>query len=91
MVLLNEWTANRYFTQRNVMIRRLFFDNDKQIINTEKTFKEDKCVICLTNPSNILFCNCGHICVCEECNKTRESLENCPICKTKNTNLRIIE
>ena len=25
MVLLNEWTANRYFTQRNVMIRRPFF------------------------------------------------------------------
>ena len=25
MVLPNEWTANRYFTQRNVMIRRLFF------------------------------------------------------------------
>ena len=24
MVLLNEWAANRYFTQRNVMIRRLF-------------------------------------------------------------------
>ena len=25
MVLLNEWAANRYFTQRNVMIKRLFF------------------------------------------------------------------
>ena len=57
----------------------------------EETFKEDECVICLTNPPNILFCNCGHLCVCEECSKTGESLENCPICKTKNTNLRIIE
>ena len=92
MVLLNEWAANRYSTQRNVMIRRLFFfDNDKKIIYAEKTFKEDECVICLTNPPNILFCNCGHICVCEECNKTRESLEKCPICKTENTILRIIE
>ena len=91
MVLLNEWAANRYFAQRNVLIRRLFSDNNKQIINAEKTFKEDKCVICLTNPSNILFCNCGHICVCEECNKTRESLENCPICKTENIILRIVQ
>ena len=89
MVLLNEWAANQYSTQRNVMIRRLFFDNNKKIINAEKTFEEDECVICLTNPPNILFCNCGH--VCEECNKTRESLEKCPICKTENTNLRIIE
>ena len=63
----------------------------KQIITAEKNFKEDNCVICLTNPPNILFCNCGHLCVCEECSKTGESLENCPICKTKNTNLRIIE
>ena len=91
MVLLNEWTVNRYSTQRNEMIRRLFFYNNKQIINAKKTFKEDECVICLTNPSNILFCNCRHICVCEECNKTRESLEKCPICKTENTILRIIE
>ena len=83
MVLLNEWTANRYFAQRNVMIRRLFFDNNKQIINAEKTFKEDKCVICLTNPPNILFCNCGHLVLCVECSKTGESLENCPICKLK--------
>ena len=63
----------------------------KKIINAEKIFKEDVCVICLTNPSNILFCNCGHLCVCEECSKTGESLEKCPICKTENINLRIIE
>ena len=63
----------------------------KQIINAEKTFKEDNCVICLTNPPNILYCNCGHQVLCEECSKTGESLENCPICKTENTILRIIE
>ena len=61
---------------------------NKKIINA---FKEDKCVICLTNPPNILFCNCGHLVLCVECSKTGESLENCPVCKTKNTNLRIIE
>ena len=63
----------------------------KQIINIEKTFKEDNCVICLTNPPNILYCNCGHQVLCEECSKTGESLENCPICKTENKILRIIE
>ena len=63
----------------------------KQIINAEKTFKEDNCVICLTNPPNILYCNCGHQVLCEECSKTGESLENCPICKTENTILRILQ
>ena len=64
--------------------------NKKQIINAEQTFKEDECVICLTNPPNILFCNCGHIAICIECNKTGESLGNCPVCKTENTIKRII-
>ena len=91
MVLMNEWATNRFFRHRDLMNRRLFHNNNKKIINAEKFFKEDECVICLTNPPNILFCNCGHLCVCEECSKTGESLEKCPICKTENTNLRIIE
>ena len=63
----------------------------KQIINIEKTFKEDNCVICLTNPPNIVYCNCGHQVLCEECSKKVESLKNCPICKTENTILRILQ
>ena len=62
-----------------------------KILNAEKTFKESECVICLTEPSNVLFCNCGHICICIECSKKGESLEKCPICKTENTILRFIE
>ena len=53
-------------------------------INTDKAFKSDECVICITNPPNVLFCNCGHLCLCKECDKVK-SLEICPICKTKNT------
>ena len=90
MVLMNEWVINR-FRQRDLTNRGLFLNNNKKIIKAENFFKEDECAICLTNPPNILFCNCGHLCVCEECSKTGESLEKCPICKTENTNLRIIE
>ena len=28
---------------------------------TKQTFEKDECVICLTNPPNVLFCNCGHV------------------------------
>ena len=55
--------------------------NLERKINAEQTFKEDECVICLTNLPNVLFCNCGHIAICTECDKTK-SLENCPVCKT---------
>ena len=64
--------------------------NKKRIINAEQTFKEDECVICLIKHPNVLFCNCGHLCLCAECSKI-ECFEECPICKTENTILRIIE
>ena len=59
-------------------------EEEEPKITTEQTFKEDECVICLTNPPNVLFCNCGHIAICTECDKTK-SLENCPVFKTKTT------
>ena len=44
-------------------------EESEKVINTELTFKSDECVICLTNPPNVLFCNCGHLCLCIECNE----------------------
>ena len=85
MVLHYLQVADQYFEQRDLA------NNNKKVIKAEKIFKENECVICLTNPPNIFFCNCGHLCVCEECSKTGESLEKCPICKTENTVFRIIE
>ena len=58
-------------------------------INDSRTFKLEQCVICLEKEPKVLFCNCGHICICDEC--FVKKLDNCPVCKTKNTILRIIE
>ena len=63
---------------------------EEPIINIEKSFKYDECIICLTNLPNVLFCNCGHIAICEECDKMK-SLNTCPVCKTKGTIKRIVE
>ena len=59
-------------------------------INGAHSFKSDECVICLTNPLNVLFCNCGHLCLCVECDEVK-NLVNCPVCKTENTIKRILE
>ena len=64
-------------------------ERNKQI-NTDKSFKSDECVIYLTNPPSVLFCNCGHISVCAECDKVK-SLNTCPVCKTETTIKRTIE
>ena len=59
-------------------------------INKNKTYKIKECVICLVNLPNVLFCNCGHICLCEKCSEIK-CFDTCPIFKTENTTLRIIE
>ena len=57
--------------------------------NLSKTFKEDKCVICLDSKPDILFCNCGNLVVCEECfNKLYNN--KCPKCKVNNEIIRKI-
>ena len=65
-------------------------EEEPKIINTEQVFKSDECTVCLSNISNVLFCNCGHLCICVECDKTK-SLKNCPICKTESKIKRIID
>ena len=46
-------------------------EEEKETINTDKSFKSDECVICLTNLPSVLFCNCGHIAICVECDKVK--------------------
>ena len=82
---MNAWVTNNFFRQMDLT------NNNEKIIKAEKIFEEDACAICLTNPPNILFCNCGHLCVCKECDKIGEGFQKCPMCNTINTNLRIIK
>ena len=64
-----------------------YIQNETPIINSSQSFKSNECVICLTNPPNVLFCNCGHLCLCLECERKKIS-NKCPICKTENEIIR---
>ena len=55
-------------------------DSYNDHINNNKTFKTEEYLICTENIPNVIFCGCGHLCVCEECIKTYQSYK-CPICK----------
>ena len=63
--------------------------NENQI-KLAKTFKEDNCVVCITNKPDILFCNCGHLCICEECFSRLDNKNNCLKCRERNTIIRKI-
>ena len=56
---------------------------------TNKCTKEEVCCICLNNPSNVIFTDCGHICICEQCNKNIIELK-CPLCRTLITQPRLL-
>ena len=51
-------------------------------ISIKEPYYIDECVVCLTNPPNILFTNCLHYCICYEC-ETMNAFEICPYCKNK--------
>ena len=84
--------------QREAFHRQISYsdsgDNDDEekeelSINDFKTFKLEEWIICLEKEPKVLFCNCGHLCICEKCLVHR--YDNCPVCKKENTILRIIE
>ena len=60
------------------------------MLNSIKTFNTEVCQICQENQPSILFCVCGHICICGECIKKYESA-SCPVCKTYNEYVRKIK
>ena len=34
-------------------------------------------MICLDKEPNVLFCSCGHLCVCSGCRKNLENINMC--------------
>lgn len=46
--------------------------------------REDQlCVVCRTNPREIILLPCGHVCICEDC--ADDITDYCPVCRTKIT------
>ena len=80
--------CTRYIEPFKIRIN-IWFINFPTLINKYKLFKLEECVICLEKEPKVLFCNCGHICICKKCILNR--YDNCPICKERSTILRIIE
>ena len=51
----------------------------------EETYKQERCVICLESTPSILFLECGHIALCEDCEKRKRSSnlsELCDVCRS---------
>ena len=63
-----------------VKIEILKVNEDVITMNGDKTFKEDTCMICMDKKPDILFCNCGHLCICSTCRKSLNDKNKCVSC-----------
>ncbi|XP_071177370.1 mitochondrial ubiquitin ligase activator of NFKB 1-like [Mytilus edulis] len=52
--------------------------NNRQSSNNSDS---QECVICLSNPREVILLNCGHICVCIDCVQTLPQPMKCPVCR----------
>ena len=78
-------------------IERLERPREEDLQINVRSIREDTCCVCLVKHPNIMFSNCGHLCLCEECNDRFNGNHNfeddnlkCPMCRKKVTQKRIL-
>ncbi|XP_060079134.1 mitochondrial ubiquitin ligase activator of NFKB 1-like [Ylistrum balloti] len=49
----------------------------------ERDEYRDMCVVCLTNPREVVLINCGHICLCLDCADMLPTPLQCPVCRAR--------
>jgi len=52
---------------------------------------ESKCVVCKDDWSDIVYVNCGHLCLCEYCSLHMDAREmsECPMCRKRGGKIMI--
>ena len=53
-----------------------------------KTITEPECIICFEKTPNMLYLECLHVCVCNDCD-SKGRFNKCPLCRTKTKNQKI--
>ena len=77
-------------SKKNIKI--LNYDDIKELklelSNTEfklddlKIYEVEECIICFSEPSNVIFIPCAHCAVCTGCHKELQKRDNkCPLCR----------
>lgn len=51
----------------------------RQMVREKDLRDEQLCVVCRTNPREIILLPCGHVCLCEDC--SLDISTDCPICR----------
>lgn len=86
-VFIGAMVARRYWKDRTE--QRLAFELRQALAESrkerrqrvrDKELRDDQvCVVCRTNPREIILLPCGHVCLCEDCSVDITS--GCPVCR----------
>ena len=41
------------------------------------------CVVCLSNPREVVLLDCGHVCLCADCLQQLQQPISCPVCRER--------
>lgn len=50
-------------------------------LDVSPTSSEETCVVCLSNPREVVTLNCGHIAMCSDCAQMLPAPHKCPVCR----------
>uniref|UniRef100_A0A023FKI4 RING-type E3 ubiquitin transferase n=2 Tax=Amblyomma TaxID=6942 RepID=A0A023FKI4_AMBCJ len=74
------WKAKQAQAQRRKdSLRREEARKQRRKLNRESTSEHPSCVICRTNPVEVMILECGHVCLCTDCSDMVTG--NCPMCR----------
>jgi len=73
------------------IFRKYHTDNYNNVNKNNKDDENKNCVICMTSKRTHIFINCGHFCICEDCDKILNvnNIKKCPLCNNKSITHRV--
>ncbi|KAL3215392.1 hypothetical protein MRX96_034108 [Rhipicephalus microplus] len=75
------WKARQALAQQKKdSMRREEARKERRKLNRETSSEVPCCVICRTNPVEVMVLECGHVCLCTDCSELVSG--NCPMCRS---------
>lgn len=88
----HEQTIYRMNSDLNIMHDRVCHYQERAKTAEQKIAEvippETICCICMENPREMVYINCGHLCACVKCERRID--DKCPICRTTSRAIKII-
>lgn len=88
MRLLEPLTEHEARQEAAMQLEDAAANQSRELLKTlAKIYKEENCAICCASEPSIVFLQCGHECICEEClrgtaaQETEDIIKKCPLCR----------